>query len=315
MTITVLRTADGWWVRRGTEAFRVDAEPSTTAALITTGLAAVRAAHADAVNGEPVDQLSLVSPITSPCRVVAQAVNYRSHARDTGFGNAASTVFFRKSSASLSGPTDDVVRPSHVRLLDYEVELGLVMGRALAIGTKVTDQDLAHYVAGVVMCDDVSARDVQLADGKFYESKSYPTFTPTGPHLVLLDAADFGRLSELQLRLSVNAQLRQDHTADDMITRPAEALTLLARFQMLDPGDLILTGTPGGTALHAPPGVVTKIAALLPDRLKWHVFLSREERNPDYLHAGDLITASIATADGALDLGTQRTLVRDAKAP
>jgi 2-keto-4-pentenoate hydratase/2-oxohepta-3-ene-1,7-dioic acid hydratase in catechol pathway len=312
VTITVLRTAERWWVRRGTQAFPVDADVSTTAALMTKGLMAVRAAHEHAVSGEPVEGLLLVSPITSPCRIVAQAVNYRSHARDTGFGNSSQTVFFRKSSASLSGPTDDVVLPSHVRLLDYEVELGLVMGRALAIGTTVTDQDLSHYVAGVVMCDDVSARDVQLADGKFYESKSYPTFTPTGPHLVLLDPADLGRLSDLRLRLWVNGQLRQDQTVADMITPPAAALTQLARFQMLDPGDLVLTGTPGGTALHAPPVIVTKVGALLPSRLKWHLFISGEERKPEYLRAGDLVTASIATADGALDLGTQRTIVRNA---
>jgi 2-keto-4-pentenoate hydratase/2-oxohepta-3-ene-1,7-dioic acid hydratase in catechol pathway len=314
VSISVLRTADRWWVRRGTEAVPVDTELSTTAALLTTGLAAVRAAHEGAASGQPVDQLSLVSPITSPCRIVAQAVNYRSHARETGFGTRSPTVFFRKSSASLSGPTNDVVRPSHVRLLDYEVELGLVIGRPLAIGATVTDQDLPSYVTGLVICDDVSARDLQLADGKFYESKSYPTFTPTGPYLVVLDPADFGRLSELRLRLWVNGQLRQDRTVADMITRPAAALTLLARFQLLDPGDLVLTGTPGGTALHAPPVIVEKLGAVLPSRLKWQVFVSREERNPRYLHAGDVITVSIATADGTLDLGTQRTMVRDAAA-
>jgi 2-keto-4-pentenoate hydratase/2-oxohepta-3-ene-1,7-dioic acid hydratase in catechol pathway len=96
-----------------------------------------------------------------------------------------------------------------------------------------------------------------------------------------------------------------------MITRPAAALTLLARFQPLDPGDLVLTGTPGGTALHAPPVVVEKLGDLLPTPLKWRVFFSRQERDPAYLKAGDVITASVATEDGALDLGTQRTVVRD----
>jgi 2-keto-4-pentenoate hydratase/2-oxohepta-3-ene-1,7-dioic acid hydratase in catechol pathway len=194
--------------------------------------------------------------------VVAQAVNYRGHAQESGFGESPPAVFFRKSSASVSGPTDDVVRPRHVRLLD--------------------------------------------------ESKSYPTFTPTGPRLALLDPKDFPRLAGLRLRLWVNGELRQDGTAADMITRPAATLTLLARFQPLDPGDLLLTGTPGGTALQAPPAVIEKMGDLLPTPLKWRVFFSRQERNPAYLKAGDQITASITVADGTLDLGTQRVAIRDA---
>jgi len=279
--------------------------------LLAKGLETVRAAASATEGGVPAGGLSLLSPVTAPCRVVAQAVNYRSHTRESGFGDDVPAVFFRKSSASVSGPTDDVVRPGHVRLLDYEVELGLVIGRALGIGTTVTDADLPRYVAGLVMCNDVSARDVQLEKGQFYESKSYPTFTPTGPRLVLLDPEDFPRLPGLRLRLWVNGELRQDGTVADMITRPAAALTLLARFQPLDPGDLVLTGTPGGTALHAPPVVVEKLGDLLPTPLKWRVFFSRQERDPAYLKAGDVITASVATEDGALDLGTQRTVVRD----
>jgi 2-keto-4-pentenoate hydratase/2-oxohepta-3-ene-1,7-dioic acid hydratase in catechol pathway len=162
------------------------------------------------------------------------------------------------------------------------------------------------------MCNDVSARDVQLEKGQFYESKSYPTFTPTGPRLVLLEADDFARLPGLRLRLWVNGELRQDGTAADMITGPAAALSLLAGFQRLDPGDLLLTGTPGGTALQAPPAVVAKMGDLLPTPLKWRTFFARQERNPAYLKAGDVITASIASEDGVVDLGTQRTMVRDA---
>jgi 2-keto-4-pentenoate hydratase/2-oxohepta-3-ene-1,7-dioic acid hydratase in catechol pathway len=290
----------------------VNAELHTTAVLLAKGLAAVRAAASATEGGVAADGLSLLSPVTAPCRVVAQAVNYRSHARDTGFGENPPAVFFRKSSASVSGPSDDIVRPAHVRLLDYELELGLVMGRGPAIGTTVTDADLPGYVAGLVMSNDISARDIQLEKGQFYESKSYPTFTPTGPRLVLLDGEDFTRLSGLRLRLWVNGEPRQDGTVADMITPPAAALTLLAGFQPLDPGDLVLTGTPGGTALHAPPAVIEKMGDLLPTPLKWRVFFSRQERNPAYLKAGDVITASIATEDGALDLGTQRTVVRDA---
>jgi 2-keto-4-pentenoate hydratase/2-oxohepta-3-ene-1,7-dioic acid hydratase in catechol pathway len=315
LSSNVIRSAERWYVQRGNDAFAVDADLPSTAALLGEGLEAVRAAGSAVTGGVPVDQLLLQSPVSTPCRVVAQAVNYRGHAQESGFGESPPAVFFRKASASVSGPTDDVVRPRHVRLLDYELEVGLVMRRRLPVGTTVTEADLPSYVAGLVMCNDITARDVQLEKGQFYESKSYPTFTPTGPRLVLLDPEDFGRLAELRLRLWVNGELRQDATAADMITRPAAALTLLARFQPLDPGDVLLTGTPGGTALQAPPAVIEKVGDLLPTPLKWRVFFSRQERNPAYLKAGDVVTASIATGDGVLDLGTQCVVVHDQERP
>ncbi len=312
MSTNVLRTADGWWVVRGDRrAIRVGTKARTTAELIADR-DAVRAAAASGEEGTPVADLAALSPVTTPCRVVAQMVNYRSHARDSGFTGEIPPAFFRKASGSVSGPHDTVRRPPHVRFLDYEVELGLVMGAPLPVGTVVEEADLPSYVAGLVVTNDVSARDVQLTRTQFYESKSYPTFTPTGPFLALLAAEDFAHLPDLRLRLSVNGDLRQDRTLSDMIVRPARALTLLARFQHLDPGDLLLTGTPGGTALKAPPKAVEKIGALLPPAVRWKAFFAGQARNPRYLHAGDVITASIATPDGRIDLGEQRTPVADA---
>ncbi|MFD9391395.1 fumarylacetoacetate hydrolase family protein [Streptomyces sp. NPDC060000] len=311
MSINVLRAADGWWVVRDACAVRIDTKAVTTAELLAAR-DAVREAATSGEAGTPVADLVALSPVTTPCRVVAQMVNYRSHARDSGFTGEIPPTFFRKASGSVSGPHDAVVRPSHVKFLDYEVELGLVMGATLPVGTAVTEQDLPSYVAGLVVTNDVSARDVQLTKTQFYESKSYPTFTPTGPYLSLLEPEDFAHLLDLRLKLSVNGDLRQDRTLADMIVRPAQALTLLARFQTLDPGDLLLTGTPGGTALKAPPKAIEKIGALLPPAAKWKAFFKSQARNPHYLHAGDLVTATIATPDGRIDLGEQRTPVTDA---
>ncbi|MGV9887063.1 fumarylacetoacetate hydrolase family protein [Streptomyces sp. NPDC003395] len=311
MSTNVLRTADGWWVVRGDRALPVDTTAVTTAELIVDR-AAVRQAALSADTGTPVADLVPLSPVTTPCRVVAQMVNYRSHARDSGFSGDIPPTFFRKASGSVSGPCDAVVRPSHVTFLDYEIELGLVMGAPLPVGTVVEERDLPSYVAGLVITNDVSARDVQLTKTQFYESKSYPTFTPTGPCLSLLEPEDFAHLPDLRLRLSVNGELRQDRTLADMIVRPAQALTLLARFQRLDPGDLLLTGTPGGTALKAPPKPVEKIGALLPPAVKWRAFFKAQAKNPHYLRQGDVVTAAIATPDGRIDLGEQRTPVTDA---
>ncbi|MFI1176684.1 fumarylacetoacetate hydrolase family protein [Streptomyces melanogenes] len=311
MSINVLRTADGWWVVRGDRAVPVETKAGTTAELLADR-AAVREAAASGEAGTPVADLAVLSPVTTPCRVVAQMVNYRSHARDSGFTGDIPPAFFRKASGSVTGPGEAVVRPSHVKLLDYEIELGLVIGAPLPVGTVVEEQDLPSYVAGLVVTNDVSARDIQLTRTQFYESKSYPTFTPTGPYLALLEPEDFAHLLDLRLKLSVNGELRQDRTLADMIVRPAQALTLLARFQTLDVGDLLLTGTPGGTALKAPPKVVEKVGALLPPAVKWKAFFKSQAKNPHYLSAGDVITASIATPDGRIDLGEQRTPVADA---
>ena len=248
--------------------------------------------------------------MTAPARVVAQAVNYRSHATDSGFDpDTVPPAFFRKASHSITGPAGDIIRPDGVGFLDYEVELGLVIGAHMPVGTTVTEENLARYVAALVVADDVSARQVQLVKTQFYESKSYPTFTPVGPWLTLVDAADLARLGSLRLTLRVNGEVRQDSTAADMIVRPAQALTLLSRFQPMAPGDLLLTGTPGGTALQAPAKIAGLAAGLLPPATRWKLFFKRQAANPRYLHDGDVITATIASPDGRLDLGTQHTTI------
>ena len=122
---------------------------------------------------------------------------------------------------------------------------------------------------------------MQLPKTQFYEGKSYPTFTPVGPTLVLLDADELKRFTDLRLRLSVNGELRQDRTVADMIYLPVQALQALTRFQRLDPGDLVLTGTPVGTALSAPPKPVEIVAALLPPAVKWQLFFQAQAKQPE----------------------------------
>ena len=134
-----------------------------------------------------------------------------------------------------------------MRFLDYEVEIGLVIGRELPVGTQVTEENWTSFVAGLVVTNDVSARDIQLPKTQFFESKSYPTFTPVGPALVLLDDDELKRFGDLRLRLWVNGELRQDAVVDgDMIYSPLEALQALSRFQRLDAGRPAPDRDPGG---------------------------------------------------------------------
>lgn len=307
MTVSILRTEIAWWVQTRLGAAKVVTRAATTGELLTDRKAIDAAAHsADIV---PVDSLGLVSPVTTPCRVVAQMTNFASHVKAARMNpKTIPLTFFRKASGSISGPFDEIVKPRHVKLLDYEVEIGLVIGRNIPVGTEITESNLARFIAGLVVTNDVSARDVQLTKTQFYEAKSYPTFTPIGPALVLLDADELKRFGDLRLQLRVSGEVRQNMLVDgDMIYSPLQALQSLARFQHLDAGDLVMTGTPVGTALGAPP---KPIASLLPPAVKWKAFFKRQANNPKYLQHGDIMELSVATDDGTIDLGTQRTAVR-----
>jgi len=222
----------------------------------------------------PVENLDLLSPVTTPCRVVAQATNYASHVRDVGRDPAKTPLtFFRKASGSVTGPSDDIVKPSHVQLLDYELEIGLLIGRALPVGTEVTEANLADFVYGLLVTNDVSARDVQLTKAQFYESKSYPTFTPIGPALVLVDAMS----SSASVTCGCSCgqrEVRQNMVVEgDMLYTPVQALQTLAKFQKLDAGDVVLTGTPVGTALTA-RGIEN------PNQMDLKTFLAGQAKNP-----------------------------------
>ena len=309
MSISILRTTDAWWVKTADRAARIATSATATAELLADR-AAITAAGGSA-DTVAVDGLELVSPVTRPCRVVAQMTNFESHVKDSGMDpKTVPLTFFRKSSASISGPFDQIVKPGHVRFLDYEVEIGLVIGRDIPVGTSISDSQLADYIAGLVITNDISARDIQLPQTQFYEAKSYPTFTPVGPELVLLGADELARFGDLRLRLSVSGEERQNALVEgDMLYRPLQALQSLARFQDLAAGDLVLTGTPAGTALSAPPKPIEMIGALLPPAVKWKAFFKRQAGNTKYLQHGDVVEASVATDDGAIDLGTQRMKV------
>lgn len=308
MSISVLRTSDAWWVQTREGAVRVDTNATTTGELLADRVA-VESARGDVV---PVASLDLISPVSAPCRVVAQMTNFRSHVADAGLNpDTIPLTFFRKTSGSISGPNDDIVKPEHVQFLDYEVEVGIVFGKTIPVGTEINADNLGEYVAGLVVTNDVSARDLQLPKTQFFESKSYPTFTPVGPALVLLEGDELKRFEDLRLTLSVNGEVRQDAlVGGDMVFSPLEALQALTRFQRLDAGDLLLTGTPVGTALSAPPKVVQLVANFLPADVKWKAFFKRQASNPKYLKNGDVVSVHVSTDDGELDLGRQRTVVR-----
>jgi len=306
-------SADGpaWGVVRGTTVAPLPAEYVTVADVLADGTKVAQSLIADAgVDALPLAALRLLDPVPD-ARIFCQGANYRTHMIESGMDpDRAFNMLFTKSTASLTGPDDDIVRPAGVRLLDYEVELGIVLGRPITGPVTVTEENLADYVGAFVLADDVSARDIQLPQGQWYKGKSYPTFCPVGPYLCVPERDEVARWRELRLTLTVNGEMRQDGPAADMVFGPAATLTELSGLEHLDVGDLLLTGTPGGVALQPPPAVVQRLMGLLPDRRRWDLFVRSQSRSRAYLSPGDRIEASIRTADGVLDLGIQHNRVR-----
>ncbi|BDA78236.1 fumarylacetoacetate hydrolase [Leptospira kobayashii] len=252
-------------------------------------------------------ELQILSPITAPCQIICQGANYRQHLIESGLDPDDKTynLFFTKSDASLSSPIGDVIRPKQVQLLDYEIELGLVFGKTINNSLEIHSGNISEYVSALFMANDISARDIQLPQLQWYKGKSYRSFLPAGPVLAILEEGDFSLLESLELTLLVNDRVRQHDTISSLVFSPAESIQELSRFCNINPGDVLLTGTPSGCALRAPGKFLQKIAALLPEKKKWELFIKGQLKRSDYLQPGDKIHSSIRTADRRIDLGDQ----------
>ncbi len=301
----------GFGVVRDDEIVPIPGDFPTTGDFVARGGALARSLAARAPAAHRLADVEVLCPITSNQQLVCQGMNYASHLVEIGQDPRRQTfnLFFRKASSSLSAATAPIHRPAHVELLDYEIELALVIARAIDAPLHVTDALLPELIAGVVILNDVSARDVQIPQSQFYKGKSYRSFAPTGPWLTLLDREDFERLGELELGLDVNGEPRQRGRFGDLVFGPAATLTELAGLQDLAPGDVIATGTPGGVALAVPRGVARWVANLLPEPVRWKLFVRTQRRSARYLRPGDVVTSRIRTPDGRIDLGEQRNVV------
>lgn len=300
-----------WGVVDGTDVVPLPGNYTTTGEVLTEGVKAARevlkSEHAVRI---PLAGVTPLNPVPN-ARVYCQGANYRSHMIESGMDpDRAFNMLFTKSTASLAGPEDDIITPSHVKLLDYEVELGIVVGKPITSQVEVTDANLGEYVGAFVLANDVSARDIQLPQGQWYKGKSYPTFCPVGPYLCVPEADEVDLWKSLRLTLSVNGEKRQDSLAGDMVFGLPATLSEFSELEHFEVGDLLITGTPGGVALQPPPALVQRIASLIPEEKRWELFIKGQSKSSAYLKSGDVVTASIRTADGALDLGTQKNTVR-----
>lgn len=256
-------------------------------------------------------EVEWLSPVTRNQQFVCQGANYRQHMIESGMNPDAKTfnMIFTKAASCIVPADSHLVRPRDVRFLDYEIELGLVLKRDITSRQSIDDANLHEYVAGAVIVNDYSARDVQIPQMQFYKGKSFRTFGPVGPYLCLLEPSDMPKLRGLELTLTVNGTVRQKDSTLNLVYGPAETLTELSGVHDLYTGDLLATGTPAGCALSIPSPAKQKIAALLPESVKWKVFMEVQAGRQQYLQAGDLVESRIASPDGLIDLGVQRNRV------
>ena len=189
-------------------------------------------------------------PIDRPQKIVCIGLNYSDHAGEQGVPLPERPILFAKWPNTLIGPGEPIVVPAISQKVDYEAELGVVIGRQV----KGVSADTAlEAVAGYVCVNDVSARDLQFGDGQWVRGKSPDTFCPVGPRLV--PASEIPDPQALRIRAVLNGETMQDSTTANMVFGVAEIVSFVSQAITLEPGDLIATGTPAGVGAFRDPPV------------------------------------------------------------
>jgi len=186
-------------------------------------------------------------PIPRPGKIVCVGLNYRDHAEEQGAELPEAPLLFAKFTTALIGPGDAIVIPPIVTKCDYEAELGVVLGRTVR---HVSKENAMEAVAGYVVANDVSARDLQFGDGQWTRGKSPDTFCPVGP---LVPAAEVPDPHALPIRALLNGEVVQDSTTANLVFGVDEVISYASQTATLEAGDLILTGTPAGVGIFRKP--------------------------------------------------------------
>ena len=223
-------------------------------------LAAGRAALSDAAalaHGQvkaqatyPLSEVRLLAPVNRPGKIIAVGLNYRDHAIETKQEIPTSPVIFAKFPSSINGPDSDVVIPGDDPQVDYEAELGVVIGRT---AKTVSETAALEYVAGYLPLNDVSARRWQFADKQWVRGKSCDTFCPTGPWLTTVD--EVPNPHALSIRMRVNGKTVQNSNTSNLIFGIPTLIQFISAAITLEPGDIIATGTPDGVGVFRNPPV------------------------------------------------------------
>lgn len=225
--------------------------PTEMAAFLNAGEPAMQAAR-EAADGSPDFDLAAVkleSPVLRPGKILAVGLNYRAHAEESGMEIPSHPIIFTKQNTSINGPYDPVHNPAETKMLDYEGELAFIIGKRCR---RVPEDKAAEVIAGYCINNDVSVRNWQLrgTPPQFTMGKSWDTHCPLGPALVTADELD---PHNLRLRTLVNGEVRQDTNTSDLIFNCYEILSFLSTAFTLEPGDVVVTGTPSGVGMAMKP--------------------------------------------------------------
>ena len=194
------------------------------------------------------------SCIVKPGKFVAIGLNYSDHAAETGAKVPSEPIVFMKATSCVNGPNDDIEITSYSKKLDWEVELGIVIGKE---AKNISEKDSSNYILGYCLVNDISEREWQIEKmGQWVKGKSHDTFGPIGPYLVTKD--EISDINNLSMSLDVNDQRMQTGNTGTMIFNVFFIVSYLSKYMSLQPGDVITTGTPPGVGMGKKPQVFLK---------------------------------------------------------
>ncbi len=199
------------------------------------------------------ESVSLLQPVLRPGKVICLGLNYRDHAKEAGMAIPEYPVLFHKVAGSLIGHNQPVVVPRSSSKIDFEGELTIIIGRR---GKYIAEHEALSYIAGYTIGNDVSARDLQFRTSQWTTGKMLDTFGPLGPALVTCDDVPYP--NALQIKTTLNGQVMQDGNTAEMIFRVPFIVSYISEIVTLEPGDVILTGTPAGIGNTRTPPVFMK---------------------------------------------------------
>lgn len=186
--------------------------------------------------------------LLEPTHVFCIGLNYKGHIQETGKPTPEYPTVFAKFASSLTGPFSDIALPPHSNEVDWEIELGIVIGKA---AKNVSTDQATQYIAGYTVINDISMRDWQSRTNQWFQGKNFESSTPVGPFLVTPDEIDGAK--DLRISCSINGEIMQDGRTSDLLFSPAELVSYISQFTTLLPGDLIASGTPSGVGMAKVP--------------------------------------------------------------
>jgi acylpyruvate hydrolase len=248
MRFATIRTADGTTAARLEDQTLIPLTATSVSELLQTGLDS--ASDRSGASPVPVPEADFAPVVPNPGKIICVGLNYRTHITETGRETPEYPTIFTKYPDALLGPGDDLVIPSVSDRVDWEVELGVIVGKPIRRASK--DQAGAS-IAGYTVTNDVSMRDWQRRTLQWWAGKNFEASTPAGPYLVTPDEVDDAE--DLEVRCEVDGEIMQQSRTSDLLFSPADILAYVSQIVTIRPGDLVLTGTPGGVGDARKPPV------------------------------------------------------------